>query len=54
MTKKEKQLAGGNRTGAGRKNIYGEPTKQVGFVVPISKVEDFKKYCKRFLTLWQI
>tara|TARA_R110000868_G_scaffold393486_1_gene664537 strand:- start:70 stop:282 length:213 start_codon:yes stop_codon:yes gene_type:complete len=40
---------GGKRKGAGRKSIYDEPVKQIGFVVPISKVNEFKEYCKQFL-----
>lgn len=38
-----------NERNAGRKPLYNEPTKTVGFKVPISKIEGFKKEVSEIL-----
>lgn len=38
-----KKTHGGKRAGAGRKPKYNEPTKVIGFRVPISKASEIKK-----------
>jgi hypothetical protein len=45
--------SGGERKGAGRKQLYGEETVPVVTKVPASKVEDFKKEVKdKILKKW--
>ncbi len=52
--KEYKEKRGGRREGAGRKPLYPEVTKQVGFRCPVSKEEEFKKAATRILAKWQI
>lgn len=43
-----------NKPGQGRKNPYGEPTKQVQSKVPESKVEEFKQIVHKQLKKWHM
>ncbi len=43
---------GGARQGSGKKNPYGEPTKQVKFYVPISKETELKTIVHKQLKKW--
>lgn len=53
--KKAMSPSGGNREGAGRKQLYGEDTVTVTTKVPISKVEQFKKEVKeKILKKWEL
>lgn len=45
---------GGQRTGSGRKNPYGEPTKRIPTSVPISREKDFKIKAKKILKTYHI
>jgi len=52
---KKQMPSGGNRKGAGRKQLYGEETVPVVTKVPASKVEQFKKEVKdKILKKWQL
>lgn len=46
--------SGGTRKGAGRKQLYGEPTVFVATKVPASKVIQFKKAVKEILKKWEL
>lgn len=51
---KTKENRGGKREGAGVKQKYGEETEHVGFRVPKSKKNEFKKEVKKILDKWMI
>lgn len=42
-----------NKPGAGRPQLYGEPTKRVIKIVPVSKLEDFEQKVKTILKRYQ-
>lgn len=44
-----KKTHGGKRAGAGRKPKYNEPTKVIGFRVPLSKVNKVRAAIKKIL-----
>lgn len=46
MTEKKR---GGKREGAGRKSRYNEPTEQISFHCPKSKVEEMKLHIEKKL-----
>lgn len=48
-----KTKRGGKREGSGAKLKYGEHTEQIGFKVPISKIEEFKIYCRTKLKTYE-
>jgi hypothetical protein len=45
---------GGARQGSGRKNPYGEETKQIKFKVPISKETELKTIVHKQLKKWHM
>lgn len=48
----KKETRGGQREGAGRKSPFKEKTKGIKFMVPVSKVDELKKYVTRKLLGW--
>lgn len=40
------------KPGGGRKKIWKEPTKTLGIVVPVSKVDSFMKSVRRIKRTW--
>ena len=45
---------GGARPGAGRKEIFSEPTTRIYITVPISKKEEINKKIKKILTGYKL
>lgn len=48
----KKETRGGSGRGQGRKSPFKEKTKGVKFTVPVSRVDDLKKYVKEKLSEW--
>lgn len=48
----KEETRGGKRNNAGRKSPFKEKTKGVKFMVPVSKVDELKKYVNRKLLGW--
>jgi len=47
---KKKKKSGGKREGAGRKNLYAEPTTTIAFRVPASRIQEIKDHVKAKLS----
>ena len=52
--KTKKETRGGTRNGAGAKLKYGEPTKQIVFRCPESKVVEMKTLIRSKLFEWRV
>jgi hypothetical protein len=50
---KQQYFRGGKRNNAGRKKIFGEPTKTLCFRCPLSKIEELKKYVNDKILEWK-
>ena len=48
----KEETRGGKRNNAGRKSPFKEKTKGIKFMVPVSKVDELKKYVNRKLAGW--